>query len=249
MNEKALTVYQPVTPVTWDMISAIAPTIWRAGMFGVGSTEAAAAIMLKGHELGLGLTASFEFIHIIQNKPTLSPRGALALIQRSGLLAELEIEDLADKDGPTRCRVRMKRENGFEYTVEYSMKDAGDAGLVKDGSGWKKYPANMLRWRAIGFCADVVFPDVIGGMRRADEFGAEIDEGGDVLAGPDWQVLEVIENHRTPVAESRELPSPAEVLQQLVTEYGAEAVMAANDGRIPTEDEVEGVAERLGADG
>jgi hypothetical protein len=32
----------------------------------------------------------------------------------------------------------------------------------------------MLRWRAIGFCADVVFPLLIGGMKRADELGAGI---------------------------------------------------------------------------
>jgi hypothetical protein len=67
-----------LTPQVWQMISQMAPVMWKSRLFGVVSQEAAAAIMLKGYELGLSVTASFEFIHVIQGKPGLSPRGALA---------------------------------------------------------------------------------------------------------------------------------------------------------------------------
>lgn len=240
MNEsKALVPAPTLTPSVWQMIETIAPVVWRSGIFGIGSPEAASAIMLKGYELGLNLAASFEFIQVIQGKPTISPRGALALIQQSNKLADLKIEDLADNKGPTRCRVTMKRTNDFSYTTEFSMEDAKRAGLVKPDSGWAKYPANMLRWRAVGYCADVVFPDVIGGMKRADEFDAEITEDGDVVTDADeWNVLEVIQNHK---------PTPL-TLAQLVTEYGAEAVMTANAGKVPANDsEVQAIAEKLGA--
>ena len=238
MNEsRAIVPAQTLTPSVWQMIETIAPVVWRSGIFGIGSKEAAASIMLKGYELGLSLAASFEFVQVIQGKPTISPRGALALIQQSNELADLKIEDLADNNGPTRCRVTMKRTNGFSYTTEFSMEDAKRAGLVKPDSGWTKYPANMLRWRAVGYCADVVFPDVIGGMKRADELEAEITEDGDVITDADeWNVLEVIQNHK---------PVPP-TLEQLVTEYGADAVMTANDGKVPAnDDEVRTIAEKL----
>jgi hypothetical protein len=206
-----------LTPQTWQMIESIAPAMHACRLFGVSSKEQAAAIMLKGYELGLGLTASFEFIHVVQGKPTLSPRGALALILQHPELAELNVDDKKDA-----CQVTMKRKNGFSYTVEFTLEDAKKAGVVKSGSGWESYPKNMLRWRAIGFCADVVFPDVIGGMKRSDEMGAAITPEGDVIEGQ-WQAY-------------TEQPK-ANLLESLVAQYGVDAILAANDGKIPASDE------------
>jgi hypothetical protein len=45
----------------------------QARLFGVNNAEQAMAIMLKGYELGLGLTASFEFVQVVQGRPALSP--------------------------------------------------------------------------------------------------------------------------------------------------------------------------------
>lgn len=165
-----------ISPGVMAMIMSLAPVIHQSRLFGVASLEQAATVMLKGHELGLPLTAAFELIHIVQGKPSLSPRGALAIIMSSGLLAELMIDEQTDS-----CTVTMKRTNGFTYTTSFTMDDARRAGVIKDGGGWQSYPANMLRWRAIGFCADVVFPDVLAGMKRADEFGAPITPNGDVI--------------------------------------------------------------------
>jgi hypothetical protein len=219
----ALTV---LTPQTWQMIESIAPAMHACRLFGVSSKEQAAAIMLKGYELGLGLTASFEFIHVVQGKPTLSPRGALALILQHPELAELNVDDKKDA-----CQVTMKRKNGFSYTVEFTLEDAKKAGVVKSGSGWESYPKNMLRWRAIGFCADVVFPDVIGGMKRSDEMGAAITPEGDVIEGQ-WQAY-------------TEQPK-SNLLESLVAQYGVDAILAANDGKIPSSDEeVQAVAIKL----
>lgn len=191
--------------------------------------------MAKGFELGLTLTASFEFIQVIQNKPTLAPRGALALVQQSGLLEGLKIEDKKDAKGePDFCRVWMKRRGGFEYTTEFSMADAKRAGLVKAGGAWESFPANMLRWRAIGYAIDIVFPDVIGGMKRADEFGANIDNAGNVVDGS-WTT--VAPTPAPMAATSTQQAAPT--LEELVAQYGPEAVMQANGGFIPaTEDEL-----------
>jgi hypothetical protein len=239
-----LMVREPLTPQVWEMISAIGPAMHKSRLFGATSPEAAMAIMLKGHELGLGLTASFEFVQVVEGKPALSPRGALALIQSSPLLAGLKIDDLKDANGkPTGCHVWMKRTNGFEYEVTWTMAEAVAAGVVKAGSGWDHYPANMLRWRAVGFCADVVFPDVLGGMKRADELGANISADGDVIEGTWVTVAESNAPAPTVATVTRKI-----TLSDIVDKYGADAVMAANGGLIPgTDDEVAAIAAKLEA--
>lgn len=225
----ALTI-KPLTPSTWAMIESIAPAMHASRYFGVSTPQQAAAIMLKGYELGLSLTASFEFIHVVQGKPTLSPRGALALILQHPELESIKIEDKKDS-----CSVYMKRKNGFEYTLEFTLEDARKADVVKPDSGWMKYPKNMLRWRAVGFCADVVFPDVIGGMKRADEMGASISPEGDIIEG-NWQVYTE--------QPSITIPEPLDIL---LTQYTPEQILAVcEDGKLPTtEEEIALVIERL----
>lgn len=254
MNENmAIAIRPQLTPSVWQMITDIAPAMHQSRLFGITSPDQAKAIMLKGFELGLSLTASFEFIQVVQGKPAISPRGALAMIQNSPLCDGIKIEDLVGSDGkPTACRVWMKRVNGFEYTVTWTMDDAQKAGVVKPDSGWSSYPANMLRWRAVGFCADVVFPDVIGGMKRADEYGADLTPDGDVVEGNWRAVAEPAQSQSMscpptePVAP--EAPTSAGTLDELVAKYGAEAVMQAAGGTIPgTDEDVAAVAKMLEA--
>ena len=243
MSNTALAVRE-LTPNVIDMALRLAPTFKESRLFGVATDAQAATICLKGYELGLSLTASFELIHVIDSKPAISPRGALALILNSPLLENLEIKDENDDKGaPWACTVTMKRKNGFSYTARFTMDDAKRAGLIKAGSGWEKYPANMLRARAIGYCADVVFPDVLGGLKRADEFGANLDTAGNVVDGQ-WSAVPT----PTMTALQPAAAAPTVTLQQLVDQFGAEAIMAANGGQIPSsQEQLDAVAQALGA--
>lgn len=230
-------VRKEVTPEIWQMIERIAPTMKDSRLFGVATVHQAAAIMLKGHELGLGMAASFEFVQVIQDKPTLNPRGALALVMQSGECEAMKISNEADDKGnPVSCTVYMKRRGGLEHTERFTLADANRAGLIKPDSGWTKYPSNMLRWRAVGYCIDVLFPDITGGMKRADEFGAAISPEGEVIATT-WTV-----QSQTPPA-----PSQTQItLQQLVDVYGAEKVFEAAGNKLPgTNEEVQAVAAKL----
>lgn len=245
-ENRAVAIYNrpQLTPSTWEMIERIAPVLHQARLFGVNNPQQAMAIMLKGYELGLSLTASFEFIQVVEGRPAISPRGALALILNSPVCAGVKITE-----EPGKCTVWMKRNNGFEYTVTWTIEDAKRAGVVKPGSGWEKYEANMLRWRAVGFCADVVFPDVIGGMKRTDELGADITPEGDTIDGS-WRVTPTPTpaDQEQSVAPVIEAPKAAISLDDLLTRHGAEAIIAANDGRIPgTQAEIEAVAAKLEA--
>jgi len=220
-----------LTPGIWAMIEKMAPVMYQAHLFGVTSPSQAAAVMLKGYELGLSITASFELIQVIDGKPALSPRGAMAILLSSPVQKEIRITRLEDKDKFIGYECYMERTNGFSYTSKFTMNMATKAGLVKPNSGWMKYEENMCLWRSIGFSADVVFPDVTAGMttlmKAPEMYGVALTQDGNIV-------------DVTPVS----VPS-VDPLQELVTQYGAEAVMNANDGQIPSNEQVEEVRKKL----
>ena len=235
-------VQRDLTPSIWEMIWNMAPVMHRSRLFGVSSPEAAAAIMLKGYELGLSITASFEFVQIVQGKPSLAPRGALALLHNSPEITTLQINRLTNEQGAfTGYACHMARRNGFAYTATYTLDDARRAGLVKPDSGWANYPENMCLWRAVGFCADVVAPDITAGMttlmKMPEQLGLAITQGGDII------------DATPPLAT--ELPNAPTLtisltMDELLARYGAEAILVANEGRLPgTDSELNAIAMKL----
>ncbi len=234
----ALASNREITPQVWQMISQMAPVMHRSRLFGVSSEEQAAAIMLKGYELGLSITASFELIHVVQGKPGLSPRGALALLHNSPEIEAIKITRLAPGGTFLGYECTMKRRNGFEYTARWTMDDAKRAGLIKPDSGWTTYPENMCMWRAVGFCSDMVAPDITAGMtgmmKAPEMYGVAIDDQGEVIEA---------------TAQPDPIPTqaaPAITLDDLCNMFGAEAVLVANEGKIPATDaDVQAVANKL----
>jgi len=222
-----------LTPAIWRMIGEIAPVMYKARLFGVISPEQAAAIMLKGYELGLSTTASFEFVQVIQGKPALSPRGAMALLLSSKIVKDIQIKRMEKNGKFEGFECTMIRENGFSHTSRFTLEDAQRAGLMKPDSGWSKYPENMCMWRAVGFAADVVAPDVTAGMttlmKAPEMYGVALTEGGDVIVDA------------TPVAN-------IDPLQDLINQYGAERIMLVCNNAIPqTPDEIEAARVKLAA--
>jgi hypothetical protein len=176
-----------------------------------GKTEVQAMfVMLKGFELGISPMQALDGITVIQNKTTVSPQLMLALINRSGELADIKITTDA-----TKAEVTMTRRNRSPHTETFTMTNATAMGLAgKDN--WKKQPAVMLKWRAVSACARVVFPDVIQGMYTPEEMGAEVseDDSGNLII--DEPVVEV---QTTPeiapeTVLSVEIPTQAPTTQQ-----------------------------------
>jgi hypothetical protein len=79
-------------------------------------------------------------------------------------------------------------------------------------------------------------------MKRADELGAEITEDGDVVEGA-WTVAAPA----MPEAPEKEPETPKyTTIEALMVQWTPEAIMAANDGRIPaTSEECQQVALKL----
>ncbi len=62
------------------------------------------------------------------------------------------------------------------WTEIFSIDDAKRAGIYREGTGWTKYPRNMLFARALSNLARMLFPDVIQGCYVEGELGNELIE-------------------------------------------------------------------------
>lgn len=175
----------------YALVQVLAPSFHACRWYGLSSPEQAIVVMTKALELGIPLTAAFDFFDLIENKPTLKPIGALALIHRSQLVDVVSIDSQAD-----RCTVTMKRrDTGFEHTATFTLQDAQTAGLIKqdkDGSAWKRYAQDMLRNRAIGRCARIVAPDVLAGLYLTTDLQQEITPpSAEIVDAETGEIIEV----------------------------------------------------------
>lgn len=128
------------------------------------------AVMLTGQELGLGPMQSLRAIQIIKGKPTLSAdlMGALCrqrrdiceyikLVESTALVARYETKRAGDPS-PT--------------PMSFTIEQAKTAGLT--GDNWQKYPAAMLRARALSALCRAVYPDLILGLYDPEELGGVV---------------------------------------------------------------------------
>lgn len=150
-------------PKTYTEAKELAKDFAKSGMVPKHYENKPEAIVVAwdlGLNLGLGLTQSLQSIYVVNGMPTVWGDAALALVKSSGLL------ELIDESVPGQCTVKRKGEKSI--TVNFSMKDAQEAGLTGK-TIWKQYPARMLKMRNRAFALRDVFPDVLKGLAIKEE--------------------------------------------------------------------------------
>lgn len=139
----------------------------------------AITIAWKGQELGIPPLQALASISVIGGKPCLSSELMLSLIYQRCKGAKINFTTPTDKQH-LECTVTMQRPDGDAQTFRFSIEDAKRANL--NGTAWTKYPAAMLRARAISAGARAVFPDCIMGCYTPEEMGADtIEVEGEVI--------------------------------------------------------------------
>jgi hypothetical protein len=121
--------------------------------------------IIAGMEVGLAPFQALQSIAVINGNPSLWGDGALALIQGSGLLVDIEETD----DGETAtCRlVRKDRETPIIRSFSNAM--AKQAGLLGKAGPWTQYQSRMRQMRARSWAMRDGFPDVLKGIGIAEE--------------------------------------------------------------------------------
>lgn len=148
------------------------------------SCTGAVVAILAGANVGLNPFESVQNIAVIGGRPALFGDGMKAVVRASGLLESERVEWI-EKDGQrVGCRVHVKRKGEAEpITGEFTLAQARRAGLWGKAGPWTDYPSRMLLARARAFAFRDAFPDVLKGLRCAEEERDTI-EAAAVVAAP-----------------------------------------------------------------
>lgn len=117
-------------------------------------------------------------IHVISGKPSASADLIAGLVRRAG-------HKLRVKSSDTEATATLIRADdpGFEYSATWTIDKAKRAQLLSNPS-WTKYPAAMLRSRAITEVARQGASDALFGVSySAEELGATVDAQGAPVHG------------------------------------------------------------------
>ncbi len=128
-----------------------------------------------GQMLGLSPMAAITQIHVIEGKPTASSALIAGLVRRAGHKLEVSGDDAT-------ATARLTRgDDGSVFEVTWTLARAKTAELSGKGN-WKKYPAAMLKARAITeACRDGASDVLFGVIYTPEELGADVDEEGTPL--------------------------------------------------------------------
>lgn len=181
---------------------------------GTGKQAVAKALTIawKGRELGIPPLQAFSSITVIKGKPCLSSELMLALIYQRVPGAKVTFRTPPDKQ-KTECTVEMQRPGGDAMQFRFTIEDAKTAKVEfvsqkGQPTAWTKYPAAMLRARAISAGARAVFPDAILGCYTPEELGGEVIEAEVIEETPAAAVAAAINSPPAAPAPKAE-PSPS----------------------------------------
>jgi hypothetical protein len=105
--------------------------------------------IMHGAAVGLGPFAAVHAIAVIDGQPTIWGDGALALVERSGLLEDKSEDYLVDDDEGLTAVCTMRRHPWPTPVIRrFSMAMAEAAGLTQKEGPWHTYPRRMLTMRA-----------------------------------------------------------------------------------------------------
>lgn len=156
--------------------------------------------ILHGRELGISPVRAMQMIHVIEGKPGVEAKLAVALVKKERSLCRYFIRLESTNE---RAVYETQREGEpAPIRQEFTIEDAERAGLLgKDN--WTKYPGAMLRARASMALARDVYPDLVGNLYDQDE----LDEIRAMSAREQMQTVAPPPPPR-PVPQSSPAPAP-----------------------------------------
>jgi hypothetical protein len=184
-----------------------------------------------GRTLGITPIAAITGIHVIEGKPSASSGLIGGLVRQAG--HKLRVRS----DGLTTATAQIVRADDPEFTYEctWTLERAAQAGLceIKNGkpwardrngnpTAWEKYPAAMLKARAITEVARDACEDVLFGLHYTpEELGAVVNQDGEPVEATVQQL------RRVPAGEPDQWSTPAATVQAATADVPAESLTPA----------------------
>lgn len=197
MSNQALSVYsqpldQQINYAKAMAVSNLLPVAYQ------NHPENVLVALEQGRALGIAPIQAMNQINVIKGKPALSADLIAALVRRAGHRLRVEGDD-------TYAQATVIRADDPDYIpkpVRWDMERAKRAGLLGNPS-WQKYPAAMLRARAISEAARAWANDALYGFIYTPE---ELDNNW--LPDTDPDTGEPVHNAPAPVPVQSQVPQP-----------------------------------------
>lgn len=161
----------------WRLSGAIATSGMAPKTYGTDQSKIMVGI-LAGAEVGLTPFVALQSIAVISGNPTLWGDGQLGLVMASGLLEDFEESD----DGKVATCRAVRKGRPTPIITTFGVDDAKTAGLSGKPGPWQQYPKRMRQLRARSFCLRDAFPDVLKGLKSAEEVRDYQPMGGGQLS-------------------------------------------------------------------
>ena len=226
MSNQALSVYsqpidQQINYAKAMAVSNLLPVTYQ------NHPENILVALAQGQALGIAPIQAMNQINVIKGKPALSADLIAALVRRAGHRLRVEGDD-------TYAQVTIIRADDPDYIpkpIRWDMERAKRAGLLGNPS-WQKYPAAMLRARAISEAARAWANDALYGFIYTPE---EIDSSWVPDADPDTgEPVQATQQQEQAPPQSQPAPQPQllnqaqiEGIQGGFADLGLTAVKAA----------------------
>lgn len=160
---------------------AYAERLAQAGLLPQAYRQQPANVLLiveQAEALGIPFASALNGIHVIDGRPTVSPALMSGLVRRAGHKLRVSGDD-------TRAVAEIVRADDPDFTFrsEWTLERAKQAGLAGRGQ-WSKYPAAMLKARAISEVCRDACQEVLAGVYTTEELNGDVavTADGDVVA-------------------------------------------------------------------
>ncbi len=186
MTEIALR-QQPPPPMSLPDKLAYCEALARAGALPKSYRGRAADVLFAveyAESLGLHPIVAITGVHVVEGTPSASAGLISMLVRRAGHRLRVS----GDAQSAT-CEIVRADDPDYTFSVTWTMDDAQRAGL-QGKDNWRKYPASMLKARAVSQCARDAAEDALFGLHYTpEEAGAVVDQDGNpVEVEPDRPV-------------------------------------------------------------
>ncbi|MDI3330665.1 MAG: hypothetical protein QJR09_08015 [Micrococcus sp.] len=136
--------------------------------------------MELGDALGIPPIQAINDVHVIEGKPSASANLIGAMVRKAGHKLRVNGDDTY-----ATAQVIRADDPDFTFEVTWTLDRAKTAGLLSGKGNWSKYPAAMLKARAITEVARSACPDALYGVvYTPEELGAVVTEEGTPVANP-----------------------------------------------------------------
>lgn len=159
---------EDLQPVDLASARTIAKWVYNGRLYPQFPTpESIFTIILRGKELGLGVTTSLAGFHLIEGKPAASADLIRSLAERD---PDCEWFRLVESTAVSATWETKHRRHAEPTRYTYTLEEAHQAGLR--GGNWQKRPRDMLCKTAGSKLARLVYPRATMGLYDPDEFEA-----------------------------------------------------------------------------